>query len=109
MRVSESRPLTALLILGTLSGCKEPPPPPPPPPEVVVQPVDVKDTPVQAEFTGEIRRGADVEARGGEDVEVRARVAGYLQSQDYDEGTVVRKGQLLFLIDPKPFQATVAR
>jgi membrane fusion protein (multidrug efflux system) len=101
MRVSESRPLTALLILGTLSGCKEPPPPPPPPPEVVVQPVDVKDTPVQAEFTGEIR--------GGEDVEVRARVAGYLQSQDYDEGTVVRKGQLLFLIDPKPFQATVAR
>jgi membrane fusion protein, multidrug efflux system len=101
MRVAESRPLAALFILGTLSGCKEPPPPPPPPPEVVVQPVDVRDTPVQAEFTGEIR--------GGEDVEVRARVAGYLQSQDYDEGTVVRKGQLLFQIDPKPFQATVAR
>jgi membrane fusion protein, multidrug efflux system len=101
MRVAESRPLAALLILGTISGCKEPPPPPPPPPEVVVQPVDVRDTPVQAEFTGEIR--------GGEDVEVRARVAGYLQSQDYDEGTVVRKGQLLFQIDPKPFQATVAR
>ncbi len=63
--------------------------------------MDVKDTPVQAEFTGEIR--------GGEDVEVRARVAGYLQSQSFDEGTVVRKGQLLFLIDPKPFEATVAR
>src|SRR5262249_37272831 len=46
---------------------------------------------------------------GGEDVEVRARVAGYLQSQSYDEGTVVRKGQLLFLIDPKEFEATVAR
>lgn len=101
MRVAEYRPLAALLVLGTLSGCKEPPPPPPPPPEVVVQPVDVKDTPVQAEFTGEIR--------GGEDVEVRARVAGYLQSQNYDEGTVVRKGQLLFVIDPKPFEATVAR
>ena len=101
MRVAESRPLAVLLILGALAGCKEPPPPPPPPPEVVVQPVDVRDTPVQAEFTGEIR--------GGEDVEVRARVAGYLQSQSYDEGTVVKKGQLLFLIDPKPFQATVAR
>ena len=101
MRVAESRPLAVLLILGTLAGCKEPPPPPPPPPEVVVQPVDVRDTPVQAEFTGEIR--------GGEDVEVRARVAGYLQSENYDEGTVVRKGQLLFVIDPKPFQATVAR
>jgi membrane fusion protein, multidrug efflux system len=101
MRVADSRPLAVLLILGALSGCKEPPPPPPPPPEVVVQPVDVRDTPVQAEFTGEIR--------GGEDVEVRARVAGYLQSQNYDEGTVVRKGQLLFLIDPKPFEATAAR
>ncbi len=101
MRVAESRPLAALLILGTLSGCKEPPPPPPPPPEVVIQPVDVRDTPVQAEFTGDIR--------GGEDVEVRARVAGYLEAQDYDEGTVVRKGQLLFVIDPKPFQAAVAR
>ncbi len=101
MRVPDSRPLAVLLILGALPGCKEPPPPPPPPPEVVVQPVDVRDTPVQAEFTGEIR--------GGEDVEVRARVAGYLQSQNYDEGTVVRKGQLLFLIDPKPFEATAAR
>ena len=101
MSVAACRPLPVLLILGTLAGCKEAPPPPPPPPEVVVQPVDVRDTPVQAEFTGEIR--------GGEDVEVRARVAGFLQSQNYDEGTVVRKGQLLFLIDPKPFQATVAR
>ena len=101
MRVAAFRPLLVLLILGTLAACKEPPPPPPPPPEVVVQPVDVRDTPVQAEFTGEIR--------GGEDVEVRARVAGYLQSQHYDEGTVVRKGQLLFTIDPKPFEATVAR
>jgi membrane fusion protein, multidrug efflux system len=101
MPVAALRPLPVLLILGALVSCKEPPPPAPPPPEVVVQPVDVRDTPVQAEFTGEIR--------GGEDVEVRARVAGYLQSQNYDEGTVVRKGQLLFVIDPKPFEATVAR
>ena len=57
--------------------------------------------PVQAEFTGEVR--------GGEDVEVRARVAGFLQSQHYQEGSLVKKGQLLFTIDPKPFQATAAR
>jgi membrane fusion protein, multidrug efflux system len=57
--------------------------------------------PVQAEFTGEVR--------GGEDVEVRARVAGFLQSLDYREGTLVRKGDLLFVIDPKPFEAVVAR
>src|SRR3954470_10424128 len=102
MRVAESRPLAVLFILGTLPACKEPPlPPPPPPPEVVVQPVEVKDTPVQAEFTGEVR--------GGEDVEVRARVAGFLQAMNYKEGTLVRKGDLLFLIDPKPFETPVAR
>jgi membrane fusion protein (multidrug efflux system) len=67
----------------------------------VVQPVEVRDTPVQAEFTGQVR--------GGEDVEVRARVAGFLQSMHYREGSPVKKGDLLFLIDPKPFQATVAR
>jgi membrane fusion protein (multidrug efflux system) len=61
----------------------------------------VRDTPVQAEFTGQIR--------GGEDVEVRARVAGFLQSMHYREGSPVRKGALLFTIDSKPFQATVAR
>jgi membrane fusion protein (multidrug efflux system) len=67
----------------------------------VVQPVEVRDTPVQAEFTGQVR--------GGEDVEVRARVAGFLQSMHYREGSPVRKGDLLFTIDSKPFQATVAR
>ena len=57
--------------------------------------------PVQAEFTGEVR--------GGEDVEVPARVAGFLRSQNYREGSLVRKGQLLFTIDPKPFEAAAAR
>ena len=91
----------ALLVWSGLAGCKEAPPPPPPPPEVVVQPVEVRDTPVQSEFTGEVR--------GGEDVEVRARVAGFLESMHYREGTPVKKGQLLFLIDQKPFQAAAAR
>jgi membrane fusion protein (multidrug efflux system) len=93
--------LAALLACAALASCKTAPPPPPPPPAVVVAPVDVKDTPVQAEFTGEVR--------GGEDVEVRARVAGFLQSMSYKEGTLVRKGDLLFTIDPKPFEATVSR
>ena len=66
------RPQAALLVLVGLAGCKKSPPPPPPPPEVEVQPVDVRDTPVQVEFTGEIK--------GGEDVEVRARVAGALNA-----------------------------
>lgn len=101
MIVAGCRHWPALLVLAGVAGCKDSPAPAPPPPEVVVQPVDVRDTPVQAEFTGEVR--------GGEDVEVPARVAGFLQSLDYREGSVVRKGQLLFTIDPQPFEATVAR
>jgi membrane fusion protein (multidrug efflux system) len=95
------RPLPAVLLLFGMTGCKDEKPSAPPPPDVVVEPVDVRDMPVQAEFTGEIR--------GGEDVEVRARVAGFLQSQHYREGTLVKKGALLFIIDPKPFQAAAAR
>jgi membrane fusion protein, multidrug efflux system len=101
MVVAKCRPLPALLVILSSTACKEDAPPTPPPPEVVVEPVDVRDTPVQAEFTGEIR--------GGEDVEVRARVAGFLQSQHYQEGSLVKKGQLLFTIDPKQFQAAAAR
>jgi membrane fusion protein, multidrug efflux system len=92
----------AVLLCAALVDCKTAPPPAaPPPPSVVVEPVEVRDTPVQAEFTGQVR--------GGEDVEVRARVAGFLQSMHYREGGPVRKGDLLFTIDPKPFEATMAR
>ena len=99
--VPGSRSLWTILLLTGLAGCKKAAPPPPPPPEVVVQPVEVRDVPVQAEFTGEVR--------GGEDVEVRARVAGFLQELRYQEGSLVKKGDLLFVIDPKPFQATASR
>src|SRR6478736_9406336 len=92
--------LLSVASVALLSSCKKTPPPPPPP-EVVVQPVTVRDVPIQAEFTGEVR--------GGEDVEVRARVPGFLQSMNYREGTLVRKGDVLFVIDPKPLEATVAR
>ena len=99
--VPGSRSLWTVLLLTGWAGCKKAPPPAPPPPEVVVQPVEVRDVPVQAEFTGEVR--------GGEDVEVRARVAGFLQQLSYQEGSLVKKGDLLFVIDPKPFEATAAR
>jgi membrane fusion protein, multidrug efflux system len=101
MMVAKCRPLSVSLVFLGFAGCKEDPPPAAPPPEVVVESVDVRDMPVQAEFTGEVR--------GGEDVEVPARVAGFLQSQHFQEGTLVRKGQLLFTIDPKPFQAAADR
>src|SRR5947209_4356866 len=45
---------------------------------------------------------------GLEDVELRARVEGYLKSIDYAEGSEVKKGQLLFTIDDKPYRAKLA-
>jgi membrane fusion protein, multidrug efflux system len=102
MFAAKSRLFAVLLVCIGLVGCKEDAPPPQaPPPEVVVEPVNVRDMPVQAEFTGQVR--------GGEDVEVRARVTGFLQSQNYREGSLVKKGDLLFIIDPKQFQAASAR
>jgi membrane fusion protein (multidrug efflux system) len=49
------------------------------------------------------------ETRGSSEIEVRARVEGFVESVDFKEGSVVAKGQLLYRIDPRPFQATVAQ
>ena len=91
-----------ILALGALVvACGEETPPPPPPVSVQVSAVASRDVPVMAEFTGAIR--------GAEDVQVMARVAGFLQEQAYREGDLVRKGDLLFLIDPKPYEAAVSQ
>ena len=44
-----------------------------------------------------------------ESVEVRARVSGYLQSVHFTDGAIVKKGALLFVIDPRPYQAELNR
>jgi membrane fusion protein (multidrug efflux system) len=91
-----------VLALGALAAaCGEEAPPPPPPVPVQITAVASRDVPVIAEFTGEVR--------GAEDVQVMARVAGFLQEQAYREGELVRKGDLLFVIDPKPFESAVAK
>src|SRR5215831_2883795 len=102
MIVAARRSLPWLLTLAGFAACKKTTPTPSPgAPEVVVQQVQVRDAPVTIEATGEVR--------GGEDVEIRARVAGYLQSIDYHEGSVVPNGALLFVIDPRAFRAAVSR
>jgi membrane fusion protein (multidrug efflux system) len=102
MMDAAGRSLAVCLALAGLSACKKTTPTPTSgPPEVVVQQVQVRDAPVTIEATGQVR--------GGEDVEIRARVAGYLQSIDYHEGSVVRSGALLFVIDPRSFRAAVSR
>ena len=72
---------------------------PPPPPLVEVAPVIQKDVPVQGEWVGTLE--------GYVNAQIQPQVSGYLIRQDYHEGALVKKGQLLFEIDPRPFQAVL--
>ena len=74
---------------------------PPPPPQVTVASVIERDVTEWDEFTGRLQA---VDA-----VEVRPRVSGYVSAVRFSEGAMVHKGDLLFLIDPRPFQADVDR
>jgi membrane fusion protein (multidrug efflux system) len=89
------------VFLASLAGCAKKEAPPPPPPEVKVAPVLRRDVPVYVDVIGQ--------TRGSTEIEVRARVEGFLESVDYREGNFVRKGQLLYTIDPRPFEANVAQ
>jgi RND family efflux transporter MFP subunit len=70
-----------------------------PPPDVMVTEVEQKDVPIYGEWIGTLD--------GFTNADVRAQVAGYLLRQGYQEGAFVKKGQLLFQIDPRPFQAVL--
>jgi len=72
---------------------------PPPPPVVEVAPVLQKNVPVQGEWVGTLE--------GYVNAQIQPEVSGYLIRQDYREGGLVKKGQLLFEIDPRPFQAAL--
>jgi membrane fusion protein (multidrug efflux system) len=88
----------AALVLAACGGKEAPKPPPVP--EVSVAEVIQRDQPILSELTGTMR--------GFEDIEIRARVEGFLRSVDYTEGTEVKKGQLLFTIDDQPYRAKLA-
>lgn len=60
---------------------------------------ETRDMPDWGEFTGQVN--------AAETVDIRARVAGFLQEKNFKEGASVSKGDLLFVIDPKPFQETL--
>ena len=68
-------------------------------PEVMVAQVEQKDVDLYTEWIGTLA--------GEVNANVQAQVAGYLLRRDYQEGSSVRKGQLLFEIDPRPFQAAL--
>src|SRR5262245_23877768 len=72
----------------------------PPPTDVAVVTVAPLDVPMTFEYLGR--------TEGSREVEVRARVSGFLDSRHFVEGAMVEAGQLLFQIDPKPLQAQAA-
>jgi membrane fusion protein (multidrug efflux system) len=71
----------------------------PAPQEVMTVEVETKDVPVYNEWIGTLD--------GLVNADIKAQVSGYLLEQAYQEGVFVKKGQLLFQIDPRPFQAAV--
>jgi RND family efflux transporter MFP subunit len=74
---------------------------PPPPPKVTVSQPITREVVEWDEFTGRLE--------AVESVDIRARVSGYLQSVHFTDGAVVKKGGLLFVIDPRPYQAELNR
>jgi membrane fusion protein (multidrug efflux system) len=68
-------------------------------PVVEVAPVEQRDVPINGEWIGTLT--------GQVNADVKAQVTGYLLTRNYKEGSFVRKGQLLFEIDPRPFQAAL--
>ncbi|MBN3758322.1 biotin/lipoyl-binding protein, partial [Paraburkholderia sp. Tr-20389] len=103
---AQKRPLRALALLpfllavATLTACKKAPTEPPRPTvEVTVVTVAQKETPVDFEFTAQ--------TQSSREVEIRARVDGFLERRLYDEGSLVKEGQVLFVMDRKPFEAAL--
>jgi len=72
-----------------------------PPPEVRVAPVTQQDVPVYSDWVAALD--------GYVNAEIRPQVSGYLIKQNYKEGSFVRRGQVLFEIDPRPFKAALDR
>ena len=97
----ESKRVYILILLGLLPlvwGCHKKPPPPPPQ-EVEFVTANPTNVPIFEEWIGTLT--------GFVDAQIRAQVTGYLQTQNYREGGEVKKGQLMFQIDPRPFQAAL--
>ncbi|MCI0540699.1 MAG: efflux RND transporter periplasmic adaptor subunit [Verrucomicrobiales bacterium] len=102
MRTHPLFPIAAVLIVPLFVSCgKHAPQATPPPPVVsIVQPV-ARDVVEWDEYIGRLE--------SPETVEVRARVSGYLDKVHFKEGKEVKKGDLLFTIDPRPYQAEFDR
>jgi RND family efflux transporter MFP subunit len=93
--------LSGSLLLMTACAQQQPTAAPPPPPKVTVSQPTSREVVEWEEYTGRLE--------AVESVEVRARVNGYLQSIHFKNGAIVKQGDLLFVIDPRPYQAELER
>ena len=107
MRLTKHWPAAPILLVAALSGCdrQEPPaqaqPPAMPPPSVSIAAVVALEVTRWDEFTGRIE--------AVETVEISPRVDGYIDKVSFKEGGEVRKGDVLYVIDPRPYRAELAR
>jgi len=100
-RLAPRLAVIALGVLPLLSGCGKEAPPPAArgPVEVTVQKIVPANVPVSFEYVGQ--------TQSSRQVQIMARVAGFLDRRVYTEGSLVKAGQLMFVQDPKPFQASL--
>ena len=91
--------LISLTVFALLAGCKKEEAKPQALPEVSAIKVTARDTPITLEYVGQ--------TQSSHQVEIRARVNGFLDKRVYTEGSVVKAGQVMFQQDPKPYQATL--
>ena len=101
MRTRWSPFVGALAPVLVLAGCGAKPADPPPPPAVTAAAVPEREVTDWDEFTGRLE--------AVDQVEIRPRVTGYIDRVAFAEGKEVRKGEVLFEIDPRPYQAELAR
>jgi membrane fusion protein (multidrug efflux system) len=88
------------VFLVLIAGCREKSAATLPPPQVQVVEVTQQDIPLEEDFVGQ--------TYGLYDIAIQARVDGFLEGIHFDEGRRVRKGQLLYTIDPEPYEAKLA-
>jgi membrane fusion protein (multidrug efflux system) len=94
--------LGSFLLSLSLPGCeKKEVPPEAAPPDVKVTDVVQRDVPVYEEWVAQLN--------GENNAEITPKVQGYLLKQDYENGYYVKKGQLLYELDPRPFQAAAEK
>jgi len=97
-----NRLVVLLTLAGLLAACDTKPAAQQlPPPQVVAATVEQRDVPVMREWIGRLD--------GSTNVDIRARVSGYIDKLEFKEGQLVKMGDLLLRIDPRPLDAALAQ